>query len=145
MTRDEAVDAALRSARTARKYRNALSELLATLDALGTFTEGQLCEASGLDRVTVRELIDAANIDEGSRDDEKDEDLYAATVRWGKNDEALTRVLLDGRERTCAEIAAALGLNKVATLARLRRSKVAHQPRKGMWALVSNGKTSDDT
>ena len=133
MTRDEAREAVLAAERMARKYRNALVELLAAVDARGVFTEGQLVEATGLDRVTVRELLDASVVGEPPSDED---DPAVARLRWGNGEEALRRVFADGRERTCDEVADALKLNKVATLARLRRSAVVHQPRRGVFALA---------
>ena len=136
MTRDNARLATLAAERQARRYRNALVELLAAVDARDIFTEGQLVEATGLDRVTVRELLDAGVIGDVPPDGE--DDLTVTTVRWGRSDEALRRVFADGRERTVDEVTAALGTNKVAVTARLRRSSIVWQPRKGMWALAKD-------
>jgi hypothetical protein len=139
MTRDEARAAVLNAERIARKYRNALVELLAVVDAREILSEGQMAEATGLDRVTLRELLDASVLAEPPT---PDDDPAALRARWGKSDEALRRVFADGRERTCGEVADALRLNKVATLARLRRSRVVYQPRTGVFALRPAGEAA---
>lgn len=137
------IDLALDAARKARVYRNALVELLAECVERELFTEAQLAAVTGFDLVTVRELIDSAQID-GPRVEDGD-DLMAQRVRYGKGRDAIARVLAERGECTTAEMALALGMSSVAASQALRRCGAAVRVRPGVWRLapnVSDGVTS---
>lgn len=131
----------LKIARIARRYRNALSELLAECAEREVFSEGQLVEITGFDRVAVRELIDWANI-EGPRmgdvpsvpgEPRSEDDIMAVRVRYGATNKALTELFADGQERRTGDVAKAMRLSSTAASQALRRSSAVVRVRPGVW------------
>lgn len=122
----------------APNYRAALSELLAECEERGAFTEGQFAAITGLDRVTLRELIDDANAVGPCRLHDG-EDLAAARERFDGYEASLRRILVAGQFRATSAVAQELGVNPIEAARILRHSDVAARVRPGVWALGRSG------
>ncbi len=132
--------------------RDALAFLAFRAHAADAVTEGDLVEVLGLDRVTVRVVIDQGRaLAEGlrsarvaraqaavvaSRAAQLGE--AAASDRSGTRvpvpvDDELARLFADGRERTTGEVALAMRVSADTSAQRLRRSKAVERVRHGVW------------